>query len=668
MFLFKNPNLLWLLFLMAIPLLIHLINLHRHKIIYFSQTSFLKRLEKESRRTRKLNKLLLLILRMAAIGFLVVGFAHPYFGDDSKGGVNDPNSSVVIFIDNSYSMQSENSSGNLLEQAKLLAINRIASFVETTPVKIVSHNGIVTDRISPRQVANLMSKIEYSSTNISAESLNELFKNTGNIHNSQIWLISDMHESYWKPFFEIADSSLIIVPIQIDSEVPENISIDTVWFDSPYRNAGIVQNMSVRLSNRGKSYRSNTPVRLYLNDTLISVKTVDIKEGESETLVFNYSVDTRGWLHGKLEIDDFPITFDNFYYFTYYIHLNRTVLFIGEEEFYSPLTRLYRLSGNISSKCVQPQFVTTPMLDSASCVFVKEIEKLPTTTLNYLLHRVEQGFNVIVFADQANDVNQEGQILSQLGFSPLSNPVRGLQTISTVNLTHYLFKSAILRIEKDTKMPQIESIRKPSRLQDGNVVLLETDLNNPALLCHRKGSGLSYLFTTNVIEDVNFNKHPLFVPLFINLVQFSSGSVASVFTITRNLCFDFPIAKWDENTLPVFKKNDTNEEFIPNFQYNNLNLNICLHNEVQKSGVWHLSSKDKELGIVGLNVSRQESLEMSEENRVEFSSAWNINKTDEFENQNQEASFPSLWQVFILLAFFMFALEMLLLSRKKETA
>ena len=136
----------------------------------------------------------------------------------------------MIFIDNSLSMQAENRNGNLLEQARQYAIKRIVTMSETTRVMVLSHAGLVADKISPKLVNETVKNIDYSATTISPQSLLQLFSAVENRDNSQFWIISDMQENYWRTFFELADTTLNIIPVQIDPYEPQNISIDTVWF------------------------------------------------------------------------------------------------------------------------------------------------------------------------------------------------------------------------------------------------------------------------------------------------------------------------------------------------------------------------------------------------------------------------------------------------------
>ena len=75
---FLYPNMLWGLLALLIPILIHLFNFRRHKLVYFSNTAVLRNIQQENAKTRKLKYLVTLLLRCLFIAALVLAFAFPY--------------------------------------------------------------------------------------------------------------------------------------------------------------------------------------------------------------------------------------------------------------------------------------------------------------------------------------------------------------------------------------------------------------------------------------------------------------------------------------------------------------------------------------------------------------------------------------------------------------
>ncbi|MFN5705890.1 MAG: BatA domain-containing protein, partial [bacterium] len=75
---FVYPSFLFALSAIAIPIIIHLIQLRKYKRLYFSNVKFLQNIEQEQRKSNKLKNLLILLVRILTIICLVLAFAQPY--------------------------------------------------------------------------------------------------------------------------------------------------------------------------------------------------------------------------------------------------------------------------------------------------------------------------------------------------------------------------------------------------------------------------------------------------------------------------------------------------------------------------------------------------------------------------------------------------------------
>ena len=115
---YQNPQLLYALFAIAIPILIHLFNLRKYKPIYFSSIRFLKDIKEENKKRSQLKSIAILLSRILAISFLVIAFAKPYVPSE-KMKINED---IFLYIDNSQSMNIDFGDGNLLNIAKNKAI------------------------------------------------------------------------------------------------------------------------------------------------------------------------------------------------------------------------------------------------------------------------------------------------------------------------------------------------------------------------------------------------------------------------------------------------------------------------------------------------------------------------------------------------------------------
>ena len=111
---FEHPELLYALFLLIIPILVHLFKLRRFQKEDFTNVKFLKRVVQQTRKSSQLKKFLVLFSRLSLLGFLILAFAKPYFPAKSETSTKD----LIIYLDNSYSLQLKKQGDELLEVAR----------------------------------------------------------------------------------------------------------------------------------------------------------------------------------------------------------------------------------------------------------------------------------------------------------------------------------------------------------------------------------------------------------------------------------------------------------------------------------------------------------------------------------------------------------------------
>src|SRR5437868_13684234 len=89
----------------AIPVLIHLIQRERKRVIQFPSLMFLQRIPYRSVRRRRIRHWLLLAMRVAAVTLIVLAFARPFLRQSAlaaaaAGGARE----LVVLLDQSASM------------------------------------------------------------------------------------------------------------------------------------------------------------------------------------------------------------------------------------------------------------------------------------------------------------------------------------------------------------------------------------------------------------------------------------------------------------------------------------------------------------------------------------------------------------------------------------
>jgi hypothetical protein len=114
---FVHPALLWALGAMALPVLIHLINMMRHRRVEWAAMEFLLVSQKKHRTWIIFKQLLLLLLRIAALVAVVLMVAQPRL--QSRAGIlGGTRTHHIILLDDSFSMSDRWSNTDAFSEAK----------------------------------------------------------------------------------------------------------------------------------------------------------------------------------------------------------------------------------------------------------------------------------------------------------------------------------------------------------------------------------------------------------------------------------------------------------------------------------------------------------------------------------------------------------------------
>ena len=126
---FKHPELLYALFLLLIPIIVHLFQLRRFQKVAFTNVQFLKQVTLQTRKSSQLKKWLTLLTRLLLLAAIIFAFAQPF---TSKFQNLKTNKETVVYLDNSFSMQAKGDKGELLKRAVQDIINAMNDTDELT--------------------------------------------------------------------------------------------------------------------------------------------------------------------------------------------------------------------------------------------------------------------------------------------------------------------------------------------------------------------------------------------------------------------------------------------------------------------------------------------------------------------------------------------------------
>lgn len=524
---FLYPYFLVALLILVVPVIIHLFNFKRYKTVYFSNVPLLKKIRQDSKKKSKLKQLLILTARMLALASLVFAFSRPYIpvGEHIQ---NKANPLVAIYLDNSFSMKNEGETGPLLEQAKAKAVEIAGAYRPGTQFLLETCDFLPRHQfiLNKQQLIQEVSKIKESPRSPKlSEVYHQLWKNlaaAGRNAEKVIYLISDFQKSgadiqSFKP-----DTSVWTYMLPLVSAKTNNLMIDSCWFDVPGRKLGKAEKLLVRIKNLGAQAYQNIPVRLLINDTLKALTNLTIGALEETTAELNYSNNSPGIQLCRIELDDYPIIYDNTFFMSYQVMSSFKALGI-----YSPerkgseyIKALFNNDELVSYDEIPETKVPVSQLKNYQCLFLINNQPPSSGLQTELRNFVSKGGSLIIFPPHLSDYKNYNTFLMSMGSKSIIRFDTLKSRIGEINYQNEIYAEAFLKKEKEPDLPAIKGkVTFEQNMMRTSVPLLKFDNNNEALSYHRFGNGKVYVFAFMPDEaNLGFVKHPIFVPTIYNMV------------------------------------------------------------------------------------------------------------------------------------------------------
>ena len=330
---FLNPVFLYGFSALAIPVLIHLFNLRRYRKEYFTNVRFLSQIQLETKKRSKLKQLLILASRLLAIACIVLVFSQPYIPSVLQHNGKTNHQAISIYVDNSYSMEAVGSQGRLLDIAKKRASEIAYAYKSSDVFQLITNDfeGRHAQFTPREEFLGMLREVKITHTSVGLQEVisrqNDLFsREKEGLHTS--YLISDFQKSTARFENLRRDSSAYYIMAPVESSKQNNLFIDSIWFASPVHRPGQAVKLLVRIRNCGSDKLEKIPLRLVLNNIQKSVTSFNIDPSQSVDISIPYKEEKNGFQLGSLQLTDYPIIYDDIFYFTYNIAEEINVLSI----------------------------------------------------------------------------------------------------------------------------------------------------------------------------------------------------------------------------------------------------------------------------------------------------------------------------------------------------
>ncbi len=636
---FKHPELLYALFLLLIPIIVHLFQLRKFQKVAFTNVAFLKEATQQTRKSSQIKKWLILFTRLLLLAAIVLAFAQPY---TSKNNTFKTKKETVIYLDNSFSMQANGSQGELLKRA----IHDVISNVPETENITLITNDKVFKNTTINAIKNELLQLNYSPNSLTTQAAllksNTLFNKQGNSIKNLI-LISDFQENN-NTLTVKKDSLTNIHFIKLQPTNTNNIAVDSIFIS---KKTATSISLKVLLKNNGPTIE-NLPVSLFNNDTLIAKTSVTINK-EAHTI---FSIPASKLINGKITIDDNNLHFDN----TLFFNINNTskinVLAINATDD-SFLKRIYT-SDEFNYTSTTENQLNYNLLESQNLIILNELNNIPNALSSALKAFTNQGGSVIVIPSEEIAYTSYNTLLLNYQTS-FNNIIKTEKRITTINYAHPLYNNGVFEKQvSNFQYPKVNSYYN-SNLNNASSILKYED-GKPFLYENSN----TFIFTSALnSENSNFKNSPLIVPTLYNIGKQSFKTPELYYTIGKNNTYAVSTQLKQDAVLSLVS-NTIN--LIPEQRYFNNKVVIKTSNNPNIADVYAIKNNNSTIKNVSYNYSRNESnlayKDLTNLKNIKLSNS--ISKT--FDTIKSDTKINVLWKWFVIFALALLIIEMLILK------
>jgi von Willebrand factor type A domain/Aerotolerance regulator N-terminal len=307
-----------------IPLILHLLTLHRLKTVELPTFRFLFDSYIQQRRRMQFLEALLAVLRMLFLLFLIGLISRPVVDHwNSLFGGTGGGREVILLIDCSASMNAKTGGLSAFERAKSVArtmIAQLGSNDRLTLVRVAAAPEEVFSRFTTdtRGIQERIDALQPTSSraNLFAALLHLFGSEATRRDNPVVYLLTDCQSNSWKEARNQGLEKLLPAGLPftvVDVGTSDNTSNRAVVGNAPRRNrviAGLPVVLTANIVNHGKE-QADVTVILSIDDKEVARQTVAMEPGKSTTREFVYRPTEPGVRRGRFEIanktlDHFP--------------------------------------------------------------------------------------------------------------------------------------------------------------------------------------------------------------------------------------------------------------------------------------------------------------------------------------------------------------------------
>lgn len=610
------PQFLYGLIAIAIPIIVHLFNFRRTKKVYFSNNRFLQDIKESNSSRLRLKHLLVLLSRILFIVFLVLAFAQPYFSSDDR---HVPANHVKIYVDNSFSMSNQTEDNMpAIDQALVLAENIVSQYPKSTKFQLFTNHFDVGSESAMTYESFLDALTEVSLSPITRSFQDIMGRMEGNTMkggeaNTDYYLVSDFQKSTF--FDETAinlDTSNFYSVIPLDFLSKNNLFVDSIYLSNPFLLKDNANDLMVSMKNTGNESIEDVILKLTLNNVQIASTAISLDPQSTKEVKFEINFDLQDQNQGTLTFEDFPVTFDNQFFFTLNTtqKINIIELYQGETV-PSVLSKVYANDQLFQFNSYHIDNFDYNLLNTTDLVIFNEVDNINDAIRPVVSQYMARGGSlIIVFGESPDLANYKSMGLSE-NFILSQNSEVTQNNLDQPDFNNPFFENIFDSSNERIEMPTASNV-VTWRTQGRSILNYH---NGTPFISGSTDENVFYIGAPLKDKYTNFHRQALFVPVMYRLAVLS-------LTKGERLYYDISDAqlqlkKEKIETTDILKLQRENTEIIPSQYIIDNTVYLEVPKFTLKPGFYHLINNNDQVRTFAFNFNKDESiLDQLSENEI----------------------------------------------------
>ncbi len=606
---FVSPYFLFALAALAIPVIVHLFNFRRYKTVYFSNVQFLKEVKEETSSRSRLKHLLVLAARLLALAFLVFAFAQPFIPNKHSGAMAG-RKYVSVYVDNSFSMNAVSDGRSLFDKAKLTAKEIAGNYSADDQFQLLSNDfeGKHQRLVGREEFLTMVDELEISPAvrnlgDITKRQHDALSRENGN--NKAAYLLSDFQKNMGSLSVDSA-VQYNLVPLAADAQA--NVYIDTVWFNEPVQLLNQQAQLIVKISNSGDKASENNRLVLKLNGQTKAMGDFSVEPNSFIYDTMVVALTQPGWSKAELQIQDYPITFDDTYYIGFNVVEKINVLAYSEGRSNQFLDALFKNQPEFNYTAALPGAFDANALKGNQLVILDNLKDIPAAMGAGIVSYLNDGGAVAVFTAEKADVESYNRFLNNLHANSISGFSENAQDMAGINLQQNIFKDVFERIPDNMNLPRAKKYYQFTRSTASNEEAILTLKDGGAFFSrYPQGRGSLYVCAAPLSQQYSdLPVHAIFVPMLYKMAVLSIPGGNISYFIGDKTRIETTAKKVSGEKVYKIKGNGV--EFIPEQFAVGDKMLLGLNEQIKKAGFYEVGLENSDsTDMLALDFDRKES-------------------------------------------------------------